>query len=294
MEMIKFNEQEKIDSVNGALALRPQINEIVDEICERGYSNICWLGVGGTWASAMQATVHMKEMSAIETWAENVGSTVISFVDAKEAILLDLGDYKISYPVNEQLKFFMVADRFMFNNGELEDYEDMYAEFDKYLAEALVEVEKKAEPFAVEFAKKHWNDEMHYFVGAGNQWGATYSYAMCYWEEQLWLKTKSITSNEFFHGMFEIVTKETPVTIYIGEDAQRPLSERVANFIPRICENYTIIDSKDYELKGISEKYRKHLSHHVMHAVNNRIDVHMEIETRHPMEIRRYYRRLEY
>ena len=51
--MIKFNEQEKIDSVNGALALRPQINEIVDEICERGYSNICWLGVGGTWASAM-------------------------------------------------------------------------------------------------------------------------------------------------------------------------------------------------------------------------------------------------
>ena len=47
MEMIKFNEQEKIDSVNGALALRPQINEIVDEICERGYSNICWLGVGG-------------------------------------------------------------------------------------------------------------------------------------------------------------------------------------------------------------------------------------------------------
>ena len=334
MEMIKFNEQEKIDSVNGALALRPQINEIVDEICEHGYSNICWLGVGGTWASAMQATVHMKEMSAIETWAENaaeylttgnkritkdtvviissvsgntkevvdaikkikaeVGATVISFVGAKEAILLDLGDYKISYPMNEQLKFFMVADRFMFNNGELEDYDDMYAEFDKYLAEDLVEVEKKAEPFAIEFAKKHWNDEMHYFVGAGNQWGATYSYAMCYWEEQLWLKTKSITSNEFFHGMFEIVTKETPVTIYIGEDAQRPLSERVANFIPRICANYTIIDTKDYELKGISEKYRKHLSHHVMHAVNNRIDVHMEIETRHPMEIRRYYRRLEY
>ena len=52
----------------------------------------------------------------------------------------------------------------------------------------------------------------------------------------------------------------SPVTIYIGEDAQRPLSERVANFIPRICENYTIIDSKDYELKGIKmcirDRYR--------------------------------------
>ena len=72
------------------------------------------------------------------------------------------------------------------------------------------------------------------------------------------IKTKSITSGEFFHGMFEIITKETPVTVFIGEDAQRPLSERVAKFLPRICENYTIIDTRDYELKGISEGYRKH------------------------------------
>lgn len=47
----------------------------------------------------------------------------------------------------------MVADRFMFNNGEFADYEDMYKEFEEHLAQALVEVEKKAEPFAVEFAK---------------------------------------------------------------------------------------------------------------------------------------------
>ena len=92
--------------------------------------------------------------------------------------------------------------------------------------------------------------------------------------------------------MFEIITKETPVTVFIGEDAQRPLSERVAKFLPRICENYTIIDTKDYELMGISEGYR--ISHLVMHAVNNRIDAYMERETRHPMDIRRYYRRLDY
>ncbi|NBK97563.1 MAG: SIS domain-containing protein [Erysipelotrichia bacterium] len=331
--MIKFNEQAKIDSVNGALALRGKINEIVDSICKDGYSNICWLGIGGTWASGMQAAIHMKEMSAIETWAENaaeylttgnkritkdsvvvissvtgntkelvdavkkakeVGAKVIGFLDLEKAALLDIVDYGIVYPVNEQLKFFMVADRFMFNNNEFADYEEMYQQFEAHLAKALVEVEKKAEPFAIEYAKKHWNDEIHYFVGAGNQWGATYSYAMCTWEEQLWIKTKSITAPEFFHGMFEIVTKETPVTVYVGEDAQRPLSERVVNFIPNICENYTVVDTKDYELAGISEKYRKHISHLVLRCINNRVDVHMEIETRHPMDIRRYYRRLEY
>ena len=262
--MMKFNEKEKLESVQGALALRPQIEAIVDPICSDGYKNIVWLGIGGTWASSMQAAVHMKERSEIETWAENAaeylttgnkrigkgsvvitssvtgntievvdavkkakeaGAVVIGFIDAPEAELAQMVDHVISYKQNEQLKFFMVADRFMKNAGEFNDYEEMYAQFDQYLPHALVEVEKAAEPFAVEFAKKHWNDDIHYFVGAGNQWGATYSYAMCYWEEQLWIKTKSISSPEFFHGMFEIITKETPVTVYIGEDRQ-PLGTR--------------------------------------------------------------------
>lgn len=69
--LLKFNEEWARSSVNGALAIRKDINRIVDEICAQGYRNICWLGIGGTWASGMQAVVHMKEQSEIETWAEN-------------------------------------------------------------------------------------------------------------------------------------------------------------------------------------------------------------------------------
>lgn len=332
-DMVKFDEAEKVASVNGALALRPQIEGIVDGLCADGYRNICWLGIGGTWASALQATVHMKERSAIEVWAENAaeylttgnrrlgegtvvvtssvsgstvevvkavakaqeaGAKVIGFIDNAGTALAKAVDYEIAYDANEQLKFFMVADRFMANAGEFDGYDEQYAEFDAHLAQDLANVEKAADSFAASFAKRHCDDELHYFVGAGNQWGATYSYAMCYWEEQLWKRTKSISSGEFFHGMFEIVTRDTPVTVYVGEDAQRPLSERVARFLPRVCANYEIIDTRDYELPGISERFRGNVSHLVMHAVNNRIDVHMEIETRHPMEIRRYYRCLDY
>ncbi len=332
-DMVNFNKQKKVDSVQGALALRPQIEKIIDGICEAGYRNICWMGIGGTWASAMQATVHMKQYSGIEVWAENAaeylttgnkrigegtvvitssvtgstvevvaaikkaqdaGAVIIGFIDRPETELAKMVDHEIAYDENEQLKFFMVADRFMKNAGDFDQYDDQYANYDEHLAQALVSVEERADEFAAAFAKKHCEDSIHYFVGAGNQWGATYSYAMCYWEEQLWMKTKSITAPEFFHGMFEIVTKETPVTIYVGEDAQRSLSERVVKFIPRICANYTIIDTADYELAGIKPEYRGDISHLVMHAVNNRIDVHMEIETRHPMDIRRYYRCLDY
>ena len=56
------------------------------------------------------------------------------------------------------------------------------------LPQALVETEKAADDFGRTFAERHCNDAMHYFVGAGNQYGSTYSYAMCYWEEQHWLR----------------------------------------------------------------------------------------------------------
>ena len=74
--MLKFDEQKQLDSVNGALALRGRIEEIVDGICAEGYKNICWLGIGGTWASCLQAEVHMKEKSAIDFFTENAAEYV--------------------------------------------------------------------------------------------------------------------------------------------------------------------------------------------------------------------------
>lgn len=331
--MLKFDEKNELNSVNGALAIRLEIEKIVDEICNEGYKNICWLGIGGTYASCLQAEVHMKEYSALNFFVENAaeyihtgnkkvgkgtiviissvtgstsemvdgvikaknaGAKVIGFVDYPDTKLAKLSDYLISYPKNEQLKFFMTADRFMYNAGEFDEYYELYHELDEHLAQCLVQVEKSADELGERIAKKHMNDKIHYFVGAGNQYGATYSYAMCYWEEQHWIRTKSIHSAEFFHGMFEIIDRDTAVTVFIGEDSQRKLSERVANFLPRICANYNIIDTKDYELKGISEKFRGHLSHLLMRVITSRIDVHLEKLNCHPMEIRRYYRQLDY
>ena len=112
----------------------------------------------------------------------------------------------------------------------------------------------------VDFWKKH-PDLPHYFIGSGNQYGATYSYAMCYWEEQMWIRTKSISCQEFFHGMQEIIVDDTPVTLFMGEDEQRPLAERVARFLPKVNANYTIIDTKEQELKrNQSRVSRKHFA----------------------------------
>lgn len=331
--MLKFNEEERLENIRGALALRPRIESIVDDIHREGYRNLLFLGIGGTYASCLQTQVHMKEKSAIEIIVENAseylttgnrrigegtiaiissvtGSTeemvagvakakeagvrIIGFIDDPDAELAKAVDWHIAYPENEQLKFYMVADRLMYLAGEFDEYHEVYEEFEQHLPRALVETEKQADEFGLQFAQAHRNDDIHYFVGAGNQYGATYSYAMCYWEEQHWLRTKSIHSAEFFHGMFEIVERDTAVTVFVGEDSQRSLSERVAKFLPRISARYNIIDTKDYPLPGIRPEFRGYISHLVMRAIASRIDVHIERLNCHPMDIRRYYRQLEY
>ena len=336
-----FDEKWTRESINGALGLRPQIEKIIDDIWQKGFDNIFFMGIGGTWASAMQVEVYMRGKSALPVFVENaaeflttgnkkftknsvliyssvsgntkemvelvkkvkkMGARVFAFIDTPGSVLTakDLQDYLVIYKMNEQLKFYMVANYLMYKNGEFPKYAKYNKEMEKSLAEALIDVEKSADAWAYEFAKKKVEfvkenpNYPHYFIGSGNQYGATYSYAMCYWEEQMWIRTKSISAQEFFHGMQEIVVADTPITLFIGEDEQRPLAERVGKFLPKVCANYTIIDTKEFELKGISKEFRGSISHHVMRAVNARVDAYMELFLRHPLTIRRYYRQFDY
>lgn len=336
-----FDEKKQMESVNGALALRGQIEGIIDQIWEEGFDGIYFMGIGGTYASGMQVEVYMRGKSRLPVYVENaaeflttgnkrfteksvliyssvsgntkemvelvkkvkaMGARVFAFIDTPGTMLTaeDMQDYLILYPMNEQLKFYMVANYLMYKNGEFDDYTEYNAQMEQYLAKDLAEVEKEADAWAFGFAKEkvafynEHKDLPHYFIGSGNQYGATYSYAMCYWEEQMWIRTKSISCQEFFHGMQEIIEADTPVTLFIGEDEQRPLAERVARFLPKVNGNYTIIDTREYALEGISEKYRGSLSHLVMRAVNARVDAYMELFLRHPLSIRRYYRQFDY
>ncbi len=331
--MIKFNEAETAENYTFSLGLRERINEVIDGVMKQGAEKLCLLGIGGTYASCLMTAVHMKEFSSAECIVENAaeynatgnkrvdgrtlaiiasvsgntpevivsvdklheaGAKVLGFISKADSDLGKKVDYLIEGDGNEQLKFLMAADRWMFNRGEYADYADFYDELDAHLADDLVDVERDADAFAADFAVKHMDDPIHYYIGAGNQWGAVYSYGMCYMEEMHWKRTKTITAADFFHGTLEVIDRDTPVTLFLGEDSQRPLAERVKAFLPKICANVTCIDTKDYELPGIDEKYRGHISFLVSHAVTNRIDANLEYADRHPMEIRRYYRRLQY
>lgn len=155
--MLKFNEQKQINDINGALALRPQVERIIDGI-DGKFDAVYYLGIGGTYASAMQAVTYMNGKSNLPVYVQHaaeyyttgnkrlteksivvlssvtgttqevvqavkaiktVGATLIGFIDTKDSPLAQLCDHTITYPSpgTEQIKFFMVADRLMYNNG---------------------------------------------------------------------------------------------------------------------------------------------------------------------------------
>ena len=53
--------------VSDAIALRPQIEAAVDEVCKEGYSNIFFIGCGGTYAHSLPMKYWLDTTSEIET-----------------------------------------------------------------------------------------------------------------------------------------------------------------------------------------------------------------------------------
>jgi len=66
-----FDENFTRTSINGALALRGEIEKIIDDIWEKGFDAIYFMGIGGTWASAMQVEVYMRGRSALPVYVDN-------------------------------------------------------------------------------------------------------------------------------------------------------------------------------------------------------------------------------
>ncbi|HEX2985380.1 MAG TPA: SIS domain-containing protein [Caproiciproducens sp.] len=65
--MFNFNVERYQKVVNDAIALRPQIEKAVDKICGEGYSNIFFIGCGGTYAHSLPMKYWLDTSSKIET-----------------------------------------------------------------------------------------------------------------------------------------------------------------------------------------------------------------------------------
>ena len=176
----------------------------------------------------------------------------------------------------------------------------VYPEYEKTLAqlealpELLLEVKRSFETTASEIAETIKDDEYHIITGAGPAWTEAWYYGTCILEEMQWIRTRPVHASDFFHGTLELLEPGVSLILFKGEDASRPLVERVENWAPSITDRFTVIDAATFELPGISPEVRALLSHVLIATVLERVSAHLEVLRDHPLTTRRYYRRAAY
>lgn len=331
--MLKFNDDEYRAQTASAVALRPKIEALVDELQSKDLKNLFLVGSGGTYAIMLpyehmiqrRSTLPVRAAIAPELvlagdptfgpgsvavfasasgdtqdvikaieWAKQQGAYTIGFTGKGESPFASAVDAVfLSDAHGYDIQLTLLTARILHDRGEFDAYDRLASQLEN-IPSLLVDVAKQADPIAQAFAQSHKDKEYLFLVGAGNLWGFTYLYSMCVLEECQWLHTTRVHAAEFFHGSLELVEKDTTVVVFVSEDESRPLTDRVIEFARRYSDDVNVFDTKDYALPGVDEEFRGLLSPLVIDAVSGRLNKHLEKERDHDLGLRRYYRVVEY
>ncbi|WP_457584744.1 SIS domain-containing protein [Ensifer canadensis] len=177
--------------------------------------------------------------------------------------------------------------------GEYPDFDATVAEL-KLLPELLVSVKEGYEADAAALARDIKDETYHIFTGAGAAWPEAHYYGMCILEEMQWIRTRPVHASDFFHGTLELLEPGVSLFIFKGEDACRPLTERVENFARRYTDKVRVLDAASASLPGVSAKTRSVISPVLLATMLERLSAHLEVLRDHPLTTRRYYKRVEY
>ncbi|WP_084961754.1 SIS domain-containing protein [Thermoactinospora rubra] len=251
-----------------------------------GRTAAVFTSVSGTTDDSIRAIEYCKAAGAHTVgFTGQADSPVARLVD--EAFLTE----PKTWPFDVQMLYLM--GRLLERRGEFAGYGKLADEL-AGIPQVLLEVARQAEPMAAAFAEAHKETDYYFLVGGGNLWGFTYLYSMCILEEMQWLRTTRVHSAEFFHGSLELLEPDTSVLVFQGEDETRPLTDRAEAFAKRISRDVTVFDTRDYPLEGVSPEFRGLLAPLVLDTVMGRVSKHLERVRGHSLELRRYYRVMDY
>ncbi len=232
------------------------------------------------------------------TWIKEVGACVVGFtkkdlpVGKLCSIVVEAqvttGQCEYSYVLQSFLIY-----RLMNKKGYFPNYE-RFADQIKTIFKNLVDIRKVFEPKADEIAKCFYKKPYTIFTGSGALWGETLLFAMCILEEMQWVRTRPVTSAQFFHGTLELVEKDVPVFIVKGEDEYRKQDTRVEDFCKKINAEYVVLDTQEYAL-DVDKEFRPFVIPWIVTALlTERLAAHYELYTKHNLQYRRYYHQFEY
>lgn len=179
------------------------------------------------------------------------------------------------------------------HTGVRADYDGIRAGY-AALPDALLDAWQSADERLHGIARQLADEPVTYVVAGGPNYGAGLTLAMCYLQEMQWLDAAAVHADEFFHGLFEVVTAETAVLLMLGEDETRPMAERVRRFLDRYTRKGIYLDSRDFALPGVPRQLRGFFTPALFYSLNGRLAEHYAAVRGHPLDDRRYMWKVDY
>ena len=191
------------------------------------------------------------------------------------------------------LQSLVIALAIMDARGEIRGYSALAAQL-AGLPRLLLDVKRGYETKAEQVAETLKTEPYHIITGSGSTWPEAFYYGMCILEEMQWIRTRPVHASDFFHGTLELVEKDVSVLLFKGEDATRPVAERLEAFVPTVSDKLQVFDTAAFELPGLSPEMRALISPVILATIFERVSAHLEVKRDHPLTTRRYYKRVAY
>ncbi len=127
-------------------------------------------------------------------------------------------------------------------------------------------------PLAAAWAKQNKDEHVIYVMGSGPAYGSAYIFSICNIEEMLQIASPTINSCEFFHGPFEILTKQTSVFQLLSVGRTRAADERAVNFLKKYGgEKVYVLDGLDLGLGELDPSVAEYFNHVLFSPVLNNV-----------------------
>ena len=241
-----------------------------------------------------------KESIAAMEYCRARGATIVTLVGHADTPLGKGGDHiLVNFAEDDTssesfyLQSLLVALSIMRRRGEFDGYDAFVADAVR-LPEVLLAVKRRFDPDAEIFAEAIRDTPWHIITGAGGAWPQAFYYGMCILEEMQWIRTRPIHASDFFHGTLELLESGVSLILLKGEDAYRPLADRVEAFARDKTDRLTVFDTAAQDLPGISPETRALISPILLATMLERVSDHLARKRNHPLTTRRYYRRVAY
>lgn len=319
--------------INDGVAQRDAVETAVKAIYGKGCKNIFLVGCGGSLAvmSPMRyfvekyselpvyefnsnEFVHMKprqfcsesmfitssytgttpETVAAAKYAKECGAHIIAFTGNLESPLAQTADY--SFACGSKLIIMYQIIFCMLNlHGDFPEYDKMQSILSK-IADEMYDAKLAAEPKAKEFAATYKDEKFFFVTGSGAGYGECYTYGNCILEEMQWIYAHPVHAGEFFHGAFEMLTEESPIIVLQGEDATRPLSDRVLAFAKRYTKKIIHVDTAEYadKMPSVTGIFREVFTPFMLTEILAVYSYELSVIRNHPLSTRRYMFKVQY